>query len=520
MLNDNWPHYLLIRLVILVFQWIAPACVGYTAWNVTQSWPEWPINTIFQAWTAAETAFFVIFVAFYRSYLQRPALHPPPRSKEERQALFAKVRAEVHDPEKYFRGWFLGAKVEDIGRDDVKDFLNWSFWDGRADIAHNSADEEEVCEYISKVEKMMRVPFRIGKCNATSLQLTLDPVEMECRTLLWYGLMMLADTITHLLMKRNGFGYFKTPTTSTWVYPPRPAAVLESARSPATAISYWMRPHTSKTRLPILYIHGIGVGLISHLKFFQELDQALNSNVKEDGQVGILAIEVLQVSSRLARPILRRREFLEQLQAILDFHEYDRFILASHSYGSVLATHVLNNDTLAARVSASLFIDPVTFLLHNPDVAYNFTRRNPRSSNEWLMWYFASQDPGVAHTLGRHFFWYENVLWRDRVTEMVGKGMKITASLASADLIVDTQTVGMYLTEHSSRSARSQVGETEGVQSDRNTYGTANQWKQLAWTGSGIEVVWWEGFNHAQVYDLAATRARLVDILCEYSRDR
>lgn len=186
MLNDTWPQYLLVRLVILILQWLGPGCVAYTVWNARNVWPEWPVKSAFQIWCAIETTFYVFFL-FYRQHLQRAAIHPTPRSKDERRALFAKVRAEVHDPEKYFSGWFRCAKIEDIGREDVREFLNWAFWDGNADMSPNGADDEEMDEYIGKVEKMMRNPFKPGRGTAKSLRLTLDPIEMEYRTVLWYG---------------------------------------------------------------------------------------------------------------------------------------------------------------------------------------------------------------------------------------------------------------------------------------------------------------------------------------------
>ena len=518
LLNDTWPQYLLVRLIILILQFLGPACVGYIAYLVSSHWPAWPIHTVFQSWCAIESAFFVFFL-FFRWYLQRDAIHPPPRSKKQRKALFAKVRREVHDPDKFFSGWFRGAKPEDIGREDVRLFLNWAFWDGKADMY--GADEKELDEYIGKVEQMLRTPFKPGKGTAKSLRLTLDPIEMECRTLLWYSLIMLADTVTHFLMRRRGFTYFKTNCTSREVFPPRPAALVGHPHSPAKSISYWIRPHSSKTRLPIVYVHGIGIGLIPHVRFLHELDQALNSNEKSDGEVGILAIEILQVSTRLTTGILRREEFLQQLTQVLDFHGYRRFVLASHSYGSVPSTHILQHQPLAKRVVGTLFIDPVTVLLHMPDVAYNFTVRRPKTATEWQLWYFASKDPGIAHTLGRHFFWSQNILWRDRVMELVQNGMKMTASLASDDLIVDTQAVGMYLTEHivpdpvlkEDEEGRKQME----LQVSQDSYGTAQQWKHRPWQGKGLEVMWWEGLDHAQVFDQHATRARLIDVLVQYS---
>lgn len=334
---------------------------------------------------------------------------------------------------------------------------------------------------------------------------------------------MLADTAAHVLLRRQGFRYFKTTSTSLGVYPPRPVAVAESRYSPAKGISYWSRPHTSKTRLPVLYIHGIGVGLLPSTRFLGELDLALNSG-DEDESVGILALEILQISSRITCGVLRREDFLRQLTEVLDANGYERFVLASHSYGSVLSTHILTNETLASRVAATLFVDPVTTLLHLPDVAYNFTARKPKSASEWLLWYFASKDPNIAHTLGRHFFWSQNVLWRDRALELVQRGMKITASLASHDLIVDAQAVGTYLTEHqvdAKDSEKLERVQTEAsIHASDDKYGTADAWKHRSWDGVGLEVIWWEGLDHGQVFDQPSTRLRLVDVLIQYSREQ
>ena len=386
MLKDTLSHYLLIRVVVLILQWLGPLFFGYTIWTFCNAWPELPELSWFRIWCGAESLFFLFFL-WYRRHLQREAVHPTLRSQKQRKALFARVRRDVHDPDKFMSGWFRGAKLEDIGREDFRLLLNYAFWEGRA----GSADEKELEYYMNKVEMMMSKPFHPGYGTAKSLRLTLDPIHMECRTLFWYTLIGLVDTITHWRMRTNGYQYFKTNATSLQVLPVRPATWIEPAKSPVDSLSYWIRPHTSKTRLPILYIHGIGIGLITHVAFLHELDTALNSHNPQDGEVGILAVEVLQISSRLTKAIPTRGEFLQQITQILDFHGYDRFIMASHSYGSVLSTHILTHQSLASRVSATLLIDPVTVLLHIPDVAYNFTVRQPKYANEWLMWYFASK---------------------------------------------------------------------------------------------------------------------------------
>lgn len=187
------------------------------------------------------------------------------------------------------------------------------------------------------------------------------------------------------------------------IFPPRVGAFVSQHISRAKNLSYWCtRQHTSKTRLPILYFHGIGIGLVTYCQWIHVLDQALNAGHGPEDQVGIILIEIPQISSRLTmRSIPQRQGLIDDFTTILDKHDFKRFVLSGHSYGSVMSTHVLRSPTLSQRVASTLLIDPVAIMLHMPDVAYNFTVRPPKGANEWQLWFFASKDPGVAHTLGR-----------------------------------------------------------------------------------------------------------------------
>nr|POF07170.1 hypothetical protein CFP56_31794 [Quercus suber] len=523
---DNTPAaYVFIRFTIFILHFLAPACSLYTIVYLRKAflryqWQrEIPQFTIFQYYCLAETLFYAFFL-WYRTHLQREATHPELRSKEQRRELFDNVKRETHDPKLFLQGWFRGANVGDIGRQQMEEFVDWGFFEGRAKSA---GCEEEVEKYVSEIEEWVGNRFKEGKGTARPLRLTLDPIEMECRSLFWYSLMMIVDSSTHIKMLWWNFEYYYTPATSLHIFPPRPVELVTfSRRSPAKRLSYWLRPHTSKTRLPVLFLHGLGIGLYPNAGFIHELDLALNStSAKDDGQVGIMVVEILPISSRLTHAIHTRQEFLEQLTQVLDAHDYRRFVLACHSYGSVLTSNILTNPKLVRRVAATLFIDPVTILLHMPDVAYNFTVRQPKKANEWQLWFFAAKDPGVAYTLGRHFFWSENLLWREQIVEMIDNGMRVTVSLGSRDLIVDTPAVGRYLMKHTipdpvmkqdGRGATHMALDSKGGEK-------GEEWKNKAWQGRGLEVLWFEGLDHAQVFDTESTRRKLVDVLVEYSKD-
>ncbi|TCD62153.1 hypothetical protein EIP91_007281 [Steccherinum ochraceum] len=160
-----------------------------------------------------------------------------------------------------------------------------------------------------------------------------------------------------------------------------------------------------------------------------------------DPEVGILAIENLAISMRMSPPPLNREDMLAALTSILDHHGLDRVVVAGHSYGTVLAAHILKDPVLSARVTAWQLVDPIPFLLHLPPVAYNFIYRQPRKANEWQLWYFASRDADTARFLARHFFWSQNVLWRDDLD-----GKKVGIAVSGRDQIVDVPEVWRYLT--------------------------------------------------------------------------
>jgi len=319
---------------------------------------------------------------------------------------------------------------------------------------------------------------------------------------------------------------------------------LTPYRSPAKHTTYWYRPHTSTTKLPVVFIHGIGIGLYPYTNFLKELNSTASD---PNDQIGILAIEIMPVSFRITHSALSREALCAEITSILTHHfGSQKFILSSHSYGTVISTHLLKHAPISPQISSVVLIDPVSILLHLPDVAYNFTRRKPRRANEFQLYYFASMDSGVAHTLARHFFWNENVLWKKDM-----KGLKVTVSLGGRDLIVNTEAVGRYLSdpisefERSFRKADGSTGSTksedtlidvedsgsgdgnEGEQDLRMRGGEGGlseeegdeEWKYREWKGEGIEVLWFKDLDHAQVFDKPSTRRRVIGCIRKYCED-
>jgi pimeloyl-ACP methyl ester carboxylesterase len=528
----------------------------------------------------SELAFYIIKYVPHLRRLEREAQHPAPLTRQQRLDLFEKCAANIPDADSYVRLWFHGAELKDIKRDNVAEFILWAFFDrdgieGNGPIPGPGPEDDDITAeleyYISRTEDLLGTKLALGRGSATCLRLTIDKVQQSYRSLLWYLIVSGIDLTTHLCLARDGFRYYGPPLSKTVaVFPPRLQAVpallpFPGARRYSSAsehIGFWYRPHTARNARPVVFIHGIGVGLWPYTPFLNEIGLPAGTSTHQassgQGQIGVIVLEILPISTRLTDPPLRREAFLQELQNILvsQAPEWlaDGFVLVSHSYGSVLTTHVIRDPVLAPHVRGVVLIDPVTLLLHLPDVAYNFTRRPPKTANEWQLWFFASMDLGVAEGLGRHFFWRENEVWKEellgedvrpakgsslengRVTRSKARNpavsdtrtssihRKAAVCLGGRDLIVKTETVAHYLAvsgdmadhealeDHETVAAMFKAGDAGSVAAGKSRRCTRYP------APSGIDIVWFPTLDHAQVFDAREDRQQVLNVIAEYCK--
>ncbi len=111
--------------------------------------------------------------------------------------------------------------------------------------------------------------------------------------------MFVVDTLASGYLRYHSFKFHRISLLqSLATFPLRPVIFFTAHCSPARTLTYWHRPHTAKTRLPVLFIHGIGVGLYPYIRFLADLN-AGNGDDALDGQLGIIAIEIMPVSNRI-----------------------------------------------------------------------------------------------------------------------------------------------------------------------------------------------------------------------------
>ena len=70
--------------------------------------------------------------------------------------------------------------------------------------------------------------------------------------------------------------------------------------------------------------------------------------------------------------------------------------------------------------------------------------------------------------------------------------------LSGRDLIVNTEHVGSYLTNADA------VSRAKG------------DWKNQEWKGTGLDILWFQDLDHAQVFDKKSNRVKVLDVLRKY----
>ncbi|KAK7914978.1 alpha beta hydrolase fold family protein [Apiospora marii] len=529
MIGNSLGELLFIRLCILLLQYGTPILLaGLATATALGGWDALthPASEIAIGYVLLDALYFLLIWLPWNRRLRDEVDHQPALSHADRRALFLRCEAHVPDFDRYLRLWFLGADPSEIRRDNVRDFVLWAFFDRRPG-AESDDEAAEAEDFLDRIEGRLGRELPAGRGRAQGLRLTFDDIEARYRSFVWYVIIGIVDVATHVQLAWRGFEYHALPAAKfAAVLPPRLQSLFARNRSRSGELSYWHRAHTAgPDRKPVVFLHGIGVGLWTYASFLADLGKDVGSGDGDGGQVGIIALEIMPISFRLTAAPLGKLDFLDEMERVLAAHGWDQFVLVTHSYGSALATQLLHSDEFSARVDAVVLVDPVTILLHNPDVAFNFTRRRPRLANEWQLWYFASMDPGTAHTLGRHFHWKQNIIWKEElvmkkkaspdtngtlgrnggVVPRGGDGGRsqqqrnVAVCLAGRDLIVDTLSVAKYLAGNEDwlptlgGSDRAEADDTLADMQKQAGYGYLEK--------DGIELLWFDGLDHAQVFD-------------------
>jgi hypothetical protein len=186
MIGTSKLEYYFIRFCIIGLHYLVPLCILYCVFAVALygfKAATYRFPLIIESLAIAETLFYLLVYLPYYLFLQREAVHPPAPAREERRELFRLCNENISDPQAYLQKWFLGAAIDEIKRDNIKEFFLWGFFNRGGPPGD---DDEELEEYVDATEKLLGRHIEDGRGQAQSLRLTLDKVCMLHRSLVWY----------------------------------------------------------------------------------------------------------------------------------------------------------------------------------------------------------------------------------------------------------------------------------------------------------------------------------------------
>ncbi|KAJ3213005.1 hypothetical protein HDU82_000014 [Entophlyctis luteolus] len=359
---------------------------------------------------------------------------------QDNQDLFQPADASTIPPQKIYlkllAPWFLNARPESITRSALRTWLAWA--------AYSRAPNELESVQMSYIDQVMREwglddAAAVGGCSAIEIEddhemeeqvrcmrHTIDPVVVQPKPFVAYAVTMAIGFAGSALLRWLGFEL--RTEGKVW---------------------YWIHGE-SKKGSPIVFIHGIGVGLCPYIPFVRKL-MAGHPNRP------IILIEQPHISMRLHASVPTHEEMLDSLSKIPLRHNMRPFdespaTWIGHSLGTVACSWVCLDKP--EWVKSVLFVDPVVFALWQADVCYNFLYREPETVLQLLMWYYVSQELHISYSIRRHFWWTRAILFADQLPQYEDadahhpRKHRAAAFFSEHDQIINQQKVAGNLTKH------------------------------------------------------------------------
>ncbi|KAI9188177.1 hypothetical protein H9P43_002568 [Blastocladiella emersonii ATCC 22665] len=338
----------------------------------------------------------------------------------------------------FLSGWFFGATPCEIRLDNLKEWFAWAFFNRHLDEM-SPPEETELDEMVTYLEDETGVRLARGyNAKVKCIRLNLDAKRVKWRGGLFYAAMTLASRSLLLAFWAAGYTQRTADDGSLILLVPRSLT----------------RKTTSKK--PILFLHGLGVSIFPYLPW------AAYTAWTTGRPLVFLNVPCVSIQLFPARPPTPAslNAFLQTAWQDLDL---PRCTIVGHSLGTSLSAWVIKNAaSMRAVVDSAVLLDPVCFGLCFMDVAWNFVYRTPKTWTQLFIRYFAGRDPNVANFLYRHFWWFDNVLYRaqwsvldtaagERPQGAAGRvpasmtGDKLAVVLSEYDSIVNSEAVARYL---------------------------------------------------------------------------
>jgi hypothetical protein len=303
-------------------------------------------------WAVLEACFLAYF-GWRLHVLQR--LTPPPPPLMPPRMLFLRIfdhliRSRVHIKD-FLCGWFMALDRRE--RDKIKtgnliEFFAWVFYSRSVEQLTPQQDDE-----INWMLKTMRTrgdaSFDEGyTAGLRCIKLSLDPLRCLHRPLLFYACIAAFQQLATVLLSVWGFRRHTSRGVSYWYLQPEAAKKQDvgSAEDSILAAGQSKNGHQAKhstERAPLLFFHGIGIGLLPYLPL---LAQMLHR-----GQ-GAVLIEIPAISMSMVEHNPQMHHVVAAVDNIVSLHGIRCFgSVVGHSFGTICVAWIvrLRPQVISAR---------------------------------------------------------------------------------------------------------------------------------------------------------------------------
>ncbi|KAF9510851.1 hypothetical protein BS47DRAFT_1406719 [Hydnum rufescens UP504] len=366
-----------------------------------------------------------------------PSHVPPSQLSMEDVPLLDRSDPRAVDFRQSLRSWFRNSPWSTLTRAHVSTWISWTIFNASVDTL--SLEQKGVVSHaIDVIERRAGSKLPLEANDPTSahirpLLLTLDPMSIHCRPAIMYA------TIN--------FVSFVCQEWYQWRFGAHHEQYGDLEYT--TSIHFVTTAIPGKDNAPILFLHGLGIGITQYHLVITELlsNPAFNSRA-------IVIVIQPHITQSLFHPRhlspLNREKTVRDLRGLILKTLNNNKASAPKTescrpYGSV--PHAWLLKAYPELLERSCFVDPVVFCLWEGDVCYNFVYKAPTNAIEVLSRYLVGSELGIANTIQRNFDWSANTLFLEEIPNALDPS-RTMFFLGGKDAIVASDRVRRYLIAH------------------------------------------------------------------------
>ncbi|KAL0082080.1 hypothetical protein J3Q64DRAFT_1633538 [Phycomyces blakesleeanus] len=261
------------------------------------------------------------------------SLPPVFPSAKERSILYYNCLENVEDVREFLPGWFMHRNnpsvrppLMDICRDNLAECP-------LEHILEDAALTDELYGMIDGLQAKFNIKLKPGYDeDVQSFRLSLDPVIAYYRPLFFYLFVMLLTHAFGFVLQMWGMSKYGPETQSTlttFLEPQESWRSINRLTIIPERVSYWFRDGDRQNKKPVVFIHGLGAGLMCYCKFIYALLTL---------DCPVFCVELPYVAMRCTEDVPTMQETVRDIERMLHRHHFQDAVFVAHSLGTAVTS--------------------------------------------------------------------------------------------------------------------------------------------------------------------------------------